>query len=53
MVLVFSSHPLASDDKSDLIWFFLGFTTSLQVHIEYVRLSKEGKQLDNISFIQH
>ena len=52
MVLTFRLHRLASGDKSDLISFFLGFATALQVNTEYVRLSKEGKQLDCI-FYQH
>ena len=48
IVLIFRLHLLASGYKSDLISFFLGFTTALQVNTEYVRLSKEGKQLDCI-----
>ena len=52
MELVFRFHPLASGNKPDLICFFLGFTIALQVHTEYARLSKEGEQLDNISFGQ-
>ena len=42
MVLTFRLHNLASGDESDLISFFLGFATALQVNTEYVRLSKEG-----------
>ena len=42
MVLTFRLHHLASGDESDLISFFFGFATALQVNTEYVRLSKEG-----------
>ena len=52
MVLAFRLHQLASGGKSDLISFFLDFTAALQVNIEYVKLSKEGEQLDCI-FYQH